>query len=386
MQNQGNSLVSRDFDKYLLSDNPIGANSDLDVIKAWLQRCGSNSKHTYDSYFREIKRFCIFCDSIGLHYTQIAALHINEYLGILRNPPPHWLKDKDCVLSNKTQILYKPLSMVSVEYAQGILKNFYSYLQDAGVISINPVNLSVKIKSDKLLDLGGKALSFDAWDYLSAWLKHESVKSNQKNRGKAIRDRWLMHLLYHSGARRSSIVTINMDAFQIKEKGQYRVWVLEFVQKGNRKHEIMVTDDLLEEWTFYRQAIGLPKFPINDESHIPLVTAVSKNPSSIMRETESISTRGINYVISESMKRAAMDCEDYFISEELQKATTHTFRHTNATHRLRLGADLVSTQNHLGHKSINTTMIYLRDTQEHQVEETQKLNRILKDRKNKYLD
>lgn len=384
MLQKGTGLIVSNLDRYLATDNPIGANTDFDIIKAWLQRCGSNSKHTYDSYLKEIKRLCVFCESIGIHYTEITALQINEYLGILKNPTKDWLKDSDSEISRFTQILYKPLSLNSVEYAQGILKNFYGYLQDAGVITINPVNLSVKIRADKPYDLTAKALSFDAWDYLSAWLKHESEKANQKNRSKAVRDRWLLHLLYHTGARRSSIVDLTMNAFKVKEKGQYRVWVFEFVQKGNKVHEVIATDELMDEWNYYRQTIGLPKFPSSDESNIPLVTAVSKSSSSILKSTESISIRGVNYVISQSLEMAANDCEDYFISEELKRTTCHTFRHTNATHRLSLGADLVGTQRHLGHKSVNTTMIYLRDTQEHQVEETQKLNESLKNRQSKY--
>lgn len=376
-------LIAKSFDQYLATDNPIGAHSDFDVIKAWLQRCGSNSKHTYDSYLKEIKRLCIYCDYVGIHFTELTALQVNEYLGILKNPTKEWLKDPQSDVSRATQILYKPLSINSVEYSQGVLKNFYGYLQDANVINTNPVNLSVKIRTNKAYDLAGKALSFDAWDYLSSWLVHESEKANQINRSKAIRDRWLMHLLYHTGARRSSIVDLSMNAFKIKEKGQYRVWIFEFLQKGNRMHEVIATDDLISEWNHYRQAIGLPKFPSKDESHIPLVTAVNKSSKSILKSTESISIRGVNYVITKSLEMAANDCEDYFISEELRNTTCHTFRHTSATHRLTLGVDLASTQKHLGHKSINTTMIYLRDTQEHQIEEAQKLNQLLKVRKNK---
>lgn len=382
MLHKGTSLVATDLDRYLAADNPIGANSEFDLINAWLQHCASNSKNTYDSYLKEVKRLCIFCESIGTHFTQITALEINEYLGILKDPPPHWLKDNKSTVNRSTQILYKPLAINSVEYAQTVLKNFYGYLQNAGVISTNPVNLSVKIKADTPYDQAAKALSFAAWDYLSAWLKHESERANHKNRSKAIRDRWLMHLLYHSGARRGSIFDLTMNAFKIRDKGQYRVWTFEFIQKGNRTHEVIATDELIDEWSYYRKAIGLPSFPTGDEDHIPLVTAVSKNPSSILKSTNSISTRGINYVISECLELAARDCEDYFISEELKNTTCHTFRHTNATHRLRLGADLVSTQNHLGHKSINTTMIYLKDTQEHQVENTQILNQNLKKRGN----
>jgi site-specific recombinase XerD len=386
MNNTNTSLVNSELYDYFILPNILGAKNDLDIIQSWLQRCGSNSKNTYDSYLREIKRFSIFCSSIGKHYTDVSAKEINEYLGILKNPPPNWLKDPDSVISVSTQLLYKPLSLRSIEYAQGILRNFFSYIQDAGVINSNPVRLSIKIKSDKGFNIDGKSLSFDAWDYLSSWLKYESENKVGANRSKSIRDRWLMHLLYHSGARRSSIVGLNMNAFKIKNKGTHRSWVLEFIQKGNNKHEIIVNPELLSELEFYRKCLGLSKYPTKDESNIYMVATVGKvkaNDNKIkLNSDSSISLRGINYVIKQSLELAAADCEDYFISEELKKATTHTFRHTIATHRLNMGGDIVSTQRHLGHKSLNTTMIYAKESGKHELEESKKIYDKMMERKN----
>ena len=65
------------------------------------------------------------------------------------------------------------------------------------------------IKVEEQYHISGKSLSFDAWDYLSAWLKHESIRSNQENRSKAVRDRWLMNLLYHTAIRRSSVIGLS---------------------------------------------------------------------------------------------------------------------------------------------------------------------------------
>lgn len=379
-----NGLISANFDSYLTSDNPLGANNDLDIIKSWLQHAASNSKYTFYNYLKEVKRICLYCDSIGIHYTEVKALDINNYLGILKNPPAEWLKNDEAGVQLKTQILLKPLSTKSVEYAQGILKNFYNFLVNSEVIRVNPVNLSVKIKVEEQYHISGKSLSFDAWDYLSAWLKHESIRSNQENRSKAVRDRWLMNLLYHTAIRRSSVIGLSMNAFKMADKGKHRVWCIEVHTKGNKNHEIIASEELMNELKFYRQAIGLKEVPSENEENIPLIPALNRNKSGISKMTNSISLRGVNFVITESLKLAASDCEDYFIAQELLKTTPHTFRHTSAIHRLNIGIDLASTQHHLGHKSINTTMIYLQDTQDHQVDENEKFNEILRNRVNKF--
>lgn len=370
---------------YWSLDNPIGAKSDVDVVRAWIEHSCSNSENTLSSYLKEIKRFLIYCNSIKTRFDHISALDINRYLSILLTPDENWLKPENGEITWNTQILLKPLKLDSVEYSQRVLKSFYNYIKEAGVIRSNPVVLSTKIKSDSTYTTSGKSLSFDAWDFLSSWLKHESLKANSTHeRSRAIRDRWLMHLLYCSGARRSSIANINMACFSVEQKANRRVWVLKFVMKGNKEHTVLLTDQLLDELKFYRRSIGLPELPSANEENIPVVPPVSLKPNSILQATKNISERGINYVIEESLKRAANDCEDYFIAKELEAATPHTFRHTCATHWLTLGIDVVATQKHLGHKNINTTMIYMRDTDEHRLNENDRLSKIMEERQRKY--
>lgn len=370
---------------YWSLSNPIGAKSDVDVVRAWIEHSCSNSENTLLSYLKEIKRFLIYCESINTRFDQISALSINQYLSILLTPDENWLKPESGEVTRKTQILLKPLKLDSVVYSQRVLKSFYSYIKEAGVIKTNPVALSTKINSDNSYSTSGKSLSFDAWDYLSSWLKHESFKANSSHeRSKAIRDRWLMHLLYCTGARRSSIANLTMSGFTVEQTANRRVWVLKFIMKGNREHKVLLTEQLMDELKFYRSSIGLPELPSEHEEHIPIVPPVSLKPNSLLNATKNISERGINYVIEESLKRAASDCEDYFIAKELEAATPHTFRHTCATHWLTLGIDVVATQKHLGHKNINTTMIYMRDTDEHRLNENDRLSLLLAERERKY--
>lgn len=375
--------LSENFNYWNIS-NAIGAKSGLDVVKAWIEHTCSNSDNTFSSYVKEIKRFLIFCDSKNIRFDHISALDINQYLAILHNPDENWLKPEEGEPTAKTQILLKGLKLESVEYTQRVLNSFYSYIKEAGVIKTNPVSLSTKIKLSNSYNTTGKSLSFDAWDYLSSWLKHESLKSNtHHNRSIALRNRWLMHLMYYTGARRSSISRINMACFSVEQKAKRRVWVLNFIMKGNNQHSVLLTEQLLNELKFYRTSIGLTELPSENEQHIPVVPAVSLKANSILKATKSLSDRGINYVIEESLKKAALDCEDYFIAKELENATPHTFRHTCATHWLNLGVDVVATQKHLGHKNINTTMIYMRDTDEHRLTENDKLSKLFSERETK---
>lgn len=41
-----------------------------------------------------------------------------------------------------------------------------------------------------------------------------------------------------------------------------------------------------------------------------------------------------------------------------KKVTSHTFRHSFATHLLRNGYDIRTVQELLGHKNVDTTMVY----------------------------
>lgn len=62
-----------------------------------------------------------------------------------------------------------------------------------------------------------------------------------------------------------------------------------------------------------------------------------------------MSQRGTQWVVTNAKKKAGI----------LKDVTTHTLRHTYATHLLEQGLDIVTIQDLLGHESIKTTMIYL---------------------------
>lgn len=62
-----------------------------------------------------------------------------------------------------------------------------------------------------------------------------------------------------------------------------------------------------------------------------------------------LSQRGTQWAVSQAVKKAGI----------IKEVSTHTLRHTYATHLLEQGLDMVTIKELLGHEAIETTMIYL---------------------------
>lgn len=64
---------------------------------------------------------------------------------------------------------------------------------------------------------------------------------------------------------------------------------------------------------------------------------------------ECLSQRGTQWVVSQAVKKAGI----------IKEVSTHTLRHSYATHLLEQGLDIITIKELLGHAAIETTMIYL---------------------------
>ncbi len=141
-----------------------------------------------------------------------------------------------------------------------------------------------------------------------------------------LRDRYLIGFMYSSGLRINEVSKLKIEDIDI-DRMQIRV-----VQaKGNKDRYVPLSKCIAERFTKYLKIYNPQKFFFNSCNG------------------KQFTVRGIQRVFRAAVKKSGI----------LKKATSHTLRHSYATHLLENGVDLITIKNVLGHKNITTTMIYL---------------------------
>jgi site-specific recombinase XerD len=153
---------------------------------------------------------------------------------------------------------------------------------------------------------------------------------------------WLLaSMIYASGLRRIEAVALRVNNIDF-DHGLVRVWS----GKGN-KHRVVT---------------------LATELHSPLRTQITKVGQLLTEDLANPKYCGVwlpnaltqslrRYHVDESsinklLKRAATECGI------VQDVTSHTLRHSFATHLLEAGADIRTVQEQLGHQDVKTTEIY----------------------------
>jgi integrase/recombinase XerD len=106
--------------------------------------------------------------------------------------------------------------------------------------------------------------------------------------------------------------------------------------KGKKDRYVPISEHLIR---------GLKKYISCDH---PVTWLFNGQPDADGKPT-AYSQRGIQWIVRQTKKEAGLE----------KSITTHTFRHSYATHLLENGLDLVSIKELLGHSHIETTMLYL---------------------------
>lgn len=145
-----------------------------------------------------------------------------------------------------------------------------------------------------------------------------------------LKHRLLITLLYGCGLRCSEVRNIQLKDIDFERKSL-------FIRAGKgRKDRMVVLGDL--------QIKGIKKYL---EAEKPQKWLFTGNNSS--GEVVPLSSRGVQWVVRQARKKAQIQKE----------VTTHTLRHSYATHLLEMGLDIMTLKDLLGHVDIQTTLIYL---------------------------
>jgi integrase/recombinase XerC len=266
------------------------------------ERCYSN--HTVISYLNDIKDYLNF---LSTYLGETVTLKIIEQVDI--RLARSWL-------SKRKQQKY---SATSSARALSAIKNFYKYIEKTKKISSHAIFALRTPKKAKLLP---KALTQEE-TFLS--LKNIDMLGDQP--WIHLRNKALLTLIYATGLRISEALSITGKHM---ENSQY----IKILGKGKKERLIPWIDDVFQLVKEYSRNI-----PFELDDHEPIFRG---------KQGKILQKSVFNRELTNLRRRLGLP----------EHLSSHSFRHSFATHLLENGADLRSIQELLGHQSLSTTQGY----------------------------
>ena len=258
----------------------------------------SLSDNTVKNYFRDLIDYFIYLKLNDLSPTKsIEPKYIRKMLSFL---------------------IDKGFSKVSISRKISAIKSYITFLEKFNYSKNNYSELiSIPKKSKSLPKVMTKK-------EVSQLIKH--VEMNTK---KNLRDDALIELLYSTGLRVSEVANLKLKDINLKKSE------IKILGKGNKERIVIFNNKSKEKIISYLK---------NDKRYISIKTeALFQN-----KFKEALSTRSIQRILKKYLNFSGIN----------SKYSTHTLRHTFATHLLEGGADIKVIQQLMGHSSPETTKIY----------------------------
>jgi integrase/recombinase XerC len=195
-------------------------------------------------------------------------------------------------------------------------RSFFRFLCREGTLTKNPARSLVAPKKDQRIPT-----------YLQEQEAKDLMKSSDMNSKSEERDTAVLELLYSTGMRCSEIVGLVVDDVDTSNRS------IRVIGKGRK-----------ERWVPF----GAPANKALSRYLLTRGTVTGRDPLFIGTNRKALSDRTVRRIVARGLIRASVRT----------KASTHTLRHSFATHLLQRGGDLRSIQELLGHASLSTTQRY----------------------------
>src|SRR5439155_18500296 len=267
------------------------------------------SEHTLSSYRSDLRQFHAFLKLRKRSLDSLDHLCLRDFLSHLHE---------------------RKLQKTSIARKLACLRTFFKFLVHDGRLKSNPAELISSPRLPKKLP-----------SYLGEEEAAAVVEMPQGSSLKDLRDRAILELLYASGLRVRELVGLNDENLDMPEH------LVRVFGKGKKQRIVPFGEYAARALATYlseRNRVGLAQ--AEDSGHIPVFVSL---------RGRRLNARDVQRLVETTRARLPSG----------RRFTTHTLRHTFATHLLERGADLRAIQELLGHSSLATTQKYTHVSLEH---------------------
>ncbi len=260
------------------------------------------SKNTYESYRRDIEKYCDFIVNIRKKTDpmDIEIEDIRAYIGSL--------KRKHIAPSSQSRKL-------------SALKSFHKFLLLEKYVKVNVAKMVTNPKQEKKLPV---ILSIDEIDQL--------LKSLKTDTPIAMRDKAMIELTYSSGLRVSELINLKISDYHPT------MGFVDILGKGNKERIVPIGEEAIQYLNLYLKE-GRPQLAKTGSNNYLFINRLNGGP---------VSRQSFFEIIREKALLAGIN----------KPISPHKIRHSFASHLLERGLDLRLIQELLGHEDISTTEIY----------------------------
>lgn len=290
-----------------------------EYLSVYLPQHKSASPHTLRAYKKALDTFLDYlkihncCSLFDLSFVMIDRKTIQDYL--------LWL-DKEKGLSSSTQVQRFACLKGFLKYCSETeteLTNYYLYAEGLG--SKQPSSGQEKI------------------EYMSERAVRVLIEQPDLNTAKGRRDKFLMILLYDTGARIDELLSIKICDVKTGTTPTVMLY-----GKGKKHRSVPLSDKTLAHYKRYISEFHVYAKERSQDYLFQSITA---------KENRKMSANNVRELLKEYGLAAKQYC-----SEIPDNVHPHLFRHSRAMHLYQGGMDLTLVSQWLGHANLQTTLIY----------------------------
>jgi integrase len=172
------------------------------------------------------------------------------------------------------------------------------------------------------------------------YFEPEEVESVLRSAGK-LRDKALLAVIYQCALRRGEVALLRRDDYR-PDRGFLRVTRLK--KDGCFSHEIAL-------WRRTKHILN--QYLASRKDHFDALFLSRKG-------NDSIGGHAVYRIFRDAAEKAGVKVEQRADRRGLRHPSPHRLRHSFAVHSMNFGARIEDVQEHLGHDSINSTLVYAR--------------------------